>query len=105
MGEVPALVLPCVEGRELSAELPAQASHWASILPATWSFMLAASAHGLGTTLTTAHLRRARDVAAIVGLPDGVLQACLVPVAHTLGGGFRPARRNPVASVLHWNRW
>ena len=48
MGEVPVLVLACIEA---AAELPAenQAGLWGSLLPAAWSYQLAARARGLGT--------------------------------------------------------
>jgi len=53
--EVPALVVPCIEGRVENAPFLVQAVTWGSILPATWSFMLAARARGLGTAWTSLH--------------------------------------------------
>jgi nitroreductase len=47
--EVPALVIPWIRGRTDGGDVYEQASQWASILPATWSFMRAARARGLGT--------------------------------------------------------
>jgi len=104
--EVPVLVVPCVEGR--LDELPPnrQASKWASIVPATWSFMLAARARGLGTCWTTFHLAYEREAAAILGIPyDTVTQAALIPVAHTKGTDFRPGPRKPLDEVVHWEWW
>ena len=49
--QVPVHVVPCVEGRTDRAPVVAQASRWGSIVPAAWSFMLAARARGLGTVL------------------------------------------------------
>ena len=105
--EVPALLIPCVEGR-LSLDEPAnrQAAFWGSILPAVWSFMLAARAHGLGTTWTTFHLGREREAAALLGIPyERVTQAGLIPVAYYTGEDFRPAHRLPVEQVVHWGAW
>jgi hypothetical protein len=34
-----------------------------------------------------------------------VAQIALLPVAHTLGTEFRPARRRPMDDVVHWDRW
>ena len=51
--EVPVHVIPCVEGRTDRAPVVAQASRWGSIIPAAWSFMLAARARGLGSVWTT----------------------------------------------------
>lgn len=101
---VPALVVPCVDGRIEALPLARQAAAWASILPAVWSFILAARAHGLGSVLTTVHLDREAQAADILGIPREVTQAGLVPVAHT-SGRFRAARRRPVDDVLHWDGW
>ena len=106
MGEVPVLVVPCIAGRTDGAASDDQASQWGSILPATWSFMLAARARGLGTCWTTLHLPHEREAAALLGIPyDEVLQAALIPVAHTVGQVFRPAPRKPIDRVIHWERW
>lgn len=103
---VPILLVPCVEPRAPAPDLAEQASMWGSILPAAWSFMLAARLHGLGTSWTTVHLRRAGEVARILALPsEGVVQAGLVPVAYTIGTDFRPAPRRPPEEVTHWNAW
>jgi len=76
------------------------------VLPATWSFMLAARARGLGTSWTTIHLMMEREVAAICDIPyDMVQQACLSPLAFTLGTDFRPAARPDPDAVLHWDSW
>ncbi len=68
--------------------------------------MLAARARGLGTAWTTFHLRYERQAAEVLGIPyDEVMQAALIPVAHTVGTEFRPAARAPLAHVLHWECW
>ncbi len=61
--EVPALLVPCVEGRVDGAPLVDQATQFGSILPAVWSFMLAARSRGLGTSWTTVHLLHEEEVA------------------------------------------
>jgi nitroreductase len=104
--QVPVLVVPCVEGR--LEDLPAnrQASKWGSIGPATWSFMLAARARGLGTCWTTFHLAHEREAAELLGIPyDSVTQTALIPVAYTKGTGFRPGPRKPLREVAHWDAW
>ncbi len=107
---VPVLVIPCIEGRVDDVPPPgasiARASLYGSILPAVWSFMLAARARGLGTVLTTLHLAREEEVATLLGIPvREVTQVALVPVAFTRGTTFRPARRRPLDRVLHLERW
>lgn len=103
MGEVPVLMLACLE----TGELPRgnQAGLWGSLLPAAWSYMLAARARGLGTAWTTLHLVYEREIAALLGLPDGVRQGVLIPTAYYTGETFRPASRLPLDQVLHVNHW
>jgi len=102
MGEVPVLVIPALRGR-----LPAgnQAGLWGSVLPAAWSYMLAARARGLGTAWTTLHLSHEREVASLLGLPDDVHQAALIPTAYYTGTTFKRAHRLPLDDVLHLNGW
>jgi len=104
--EVPVHVIPCIEGRLDGAPLADQATLFGSILPAVWSFMLAARARGLGTAWTTVHLEHEAEMAELLGIPvDTVTQVALVPVAHTVGGRFARAWRRPVDDVVHWDRW
>jgi nitroreductase len=106
MGEAPVLVIPCIAGRMEGASTADQASQWGSILPAVWSFMLAARARGLGTCWTTLHLPHVREAADLLGIPyDKVMQAAMIPVAHTIGQKFRPGPRKPLDSVVHWDQW
>jgi nitroreductase len=97
--EVPVLVVPCVEDAGGAAGWPP------SIYPAVWSFMLALRSRGLGSVLTTVHLYRAAEAAALLGVPDGFVQACLIPVAYFTGDDFRPAARRPVEEVTYVDRW
>jgi nitroreductase len=104
--EVPVLVIPCIWGRTDHLPTVAQAGLWGSIMPAAWSFMLAARSRGLGTSLTSFHLFFEQEAAQILGIPyEQVTQAALIPVAYTLGTDFKPGPRKPLESILHWNRW
>jgi nitroreductase len=107
MGDVPALVIGCIEGRLPEPVSPASAMGFAATgLPAMWSFMLAARARHLGTAWTSMHLSRERDVAEILGIPyDTVTQFCLTPVAHTIGTEFHEAHRPEPDAAIHWDRW
>ena len=106
MGQVPVLVVPCITGRTEGAAAEEQASHWGSILPAVWSFMLAARARGLGTCWTTLHLAHEREAAELLGIPyDEIMQAALIPVAHTIGDEFLPGPRKPLENIVHWEQW
>ena len=105
--EVPVLLIPCIEGRPpASGDTMSQAGFWGSILPAVWSFMLAARARGLGTAWTTLHLRSEHEAAELLGIDDTrYTQAGLIPVAHTIGTDFKPASRLDWHELVHWNSW
>ncbi len=106
MHEVPVHVIPCIEGRIDGAPGAVQAGKWASIIPAAWSFMLAARDRGLGTVWTSFHLSWEREAAEILGIPyDTTMQAGLIPVAYTIGTDFKPAPREPLGTMVHWDRW
>ncbi len=102
MSEAPALVIGCNTG----ADRTAARAGMGNILPAMWSFMLAARARALGTAWTTLHLRYEREVAEVLGIPyDTVVQAVLTPVAFTKGTDFKPAARPEPDEVIRWDRW
>ena len=106
--EVPVLLVPCVRiGTRAELANPViAAGTWGSVLPAAWSFMLAARDRGLGTVWTTQHLHYERRAAELLGIPyDSVMQCALIPVAHTLGEGFKPGRRVDAAQVVHSEQW
>lgn len=102
----PILVIPCIEGHPDSSVNAAQpAALFGSILPAAWSFMLALRSRGLGSCWTCIHLRREREMAALLGIPPEYMQVALIPVAYTRGTDFRPARRTPVEDIMYVDRW
>lgn len=104
MGRVPVHVIGCIAAGE---ELPTgnQAGLWGSLLPAAWSFQIAARARGLGSAWTTLHLRYEKEIAALLGIPAHVRQGVLLPTAYYTGETFKPARREPLDDVLHLDRW
>jgi len=104
--EVPVHVIPCVEGRYEGKPNALTASMFGSIIPAAWSFMLAARSRGLGTVWTTFHLMQEEKAAEILGIPYGeVTQVALIPVAYTIGTEFKPGRRKPLDTMVHWDTW
>jgi nitroreductase len=104
MGDVPVLVLGCITA---AGELPAgnQAGLWGSLLPAAWSYQLAARARGLGTAWTTLHLAYEKEIGELLGIPPNVRQGVLLPTAYYTGETFRPAPREPLDTVLHLDAW
>lgn len=107
MGDAPVLVIGCTEGARADG-MPGMmvSSVMGNVLPAMWSFMLAARARGLGTAWTTVHLMMEQQVADVLGIPfDTVQQVCLSPLAFTKGTDFKPAKRPPADSIIHWDAW
>lgn len=105
LGEVPVHVLFCIEDRIDPGSLFQQSTVFGSILPAAWSFMLAARARGLGCCWTTVHLLHADETAQLLDIPDTVTQAVLLPVAYYTGRDFKVAPRTPAAELTHWDGW
>ena len=103
--EVPVHVLFCIEDQVQDVPLFDQATAYGSILPAAWSFMLAARARGLGCCWTTVHLKHAGETAKLLNLPDSVTQCVLLPVAYYTGTDFKPARRIPATELTYWDTW
>lgn len=104
--EVPVMVVPCQLGRPEPDWPQGQLAGWyGSILPAVWSFMLAARSRGLGTTWTTLHLGYEAEAAELLGIPDTVSQVALVPVAFYTGEDFRRASRLGLDKVVYRNGW
>jgi nitroreductase len=99
MREVPVLVVPCIENAGGAAGWPP------SIYPAVWSFILALRSRGLGSVITTNHLYRREEADRLLGIPDGFVQACLLPVAYFTGIDFKAAERRPVEEVAFLDRW
>lgn len=104
---VPVIMVPCITGKLDRVPAFAGASAWGSLLPGVWSFMLAARERGLGTAWTTIHLMNGGDAEAaeLLGIPDGITQAGMFPIAYTLGTDFKPAKRLPLEPITHWDGW
>jgi nitroreductase len=106
--EVPVMVIPCIHGR---VDVPAvtnleMAGFYGSILPAAWSFMLAARDRGLVTTWTTFHLKYEKETAELLGIPyERITQAALITLGFHTGGDFKPAERIPLEPIVHWESW
>lgn len=78
---------------------------YGSVYPAVWSFQLALRSQGLGSLITTLHLKYEREIADLLSVPEDVTQVCLLPVAYTLGTDFEPAVRRGVNEVVFHDSW
>ena len=106
MHRAPWLMVPVMEGRHEAAPLAVTAAVYGSVLPALWSFMLAARERGLGTCWTTGHLMFEQEAAAVLGIPFAdFTQVALVPIAYTIGTAFKAAPRKDLDQFIHRNGW
>ena len=100
--QVPALVLVTVWGEHDGSGRPGL---FDSVIQSAWSFCLALRARGLGSAWTTVHLGKAQEFAEVLGIPPGVTQVVLLPVAWTVGTDFKPASRRPASEIVWFDRW
>lgn len=102
IGDVPIHVIPCYEQylEDSGSNSFSIATAYGSIFPAVWNFQLALHTRGYGTCITTLHLRREREVGALLGIPETYIQGCLLPVGRLREGQtFTPAARKPIEEV------
>jgi len=100
-GKVPVMVIPMIIGRLDDGTTNSAAGLFGSIIPAMWSFQLALRSRGLGSCYTTLHLAAEKEVADMLGIPDHMSQAGLLPVAYTKGTDFKAAKRPPVSEITY----
>lgn len=95
-GGAPVLVVVAGDGRNgMTTAVLAS-----SVLPAVQNLLLAASALGYGSSMTTLAAQVPDALAAIVGLPDGVRPFAVVPIGRP-AAPLGPPRRRPVGEVAH----
>jgi nitroreductase len=109
LAEVPVLVIPCYEPampRSDGDESFFLATTYGSIFPAVWNFQLALHTRGYGTCITTLHLHREDAIRDMLGIPESVVQGCLLPVGRLKRGHvFTPAPRRDLTEVIGINGW
>ena len=103
MGKVPMMIFACIPSPGASRILGA--SQYGSIMPAAWSLMLALRARGIGAAWTTLHLSYEKECNEILGIPDNMTTAVLLPVAYFTGKTFRRAKRIPASELVYLESW
>jgi nitroreductase len=101
LSAAPVLIVACVN---TPASGQAGFQTGASIYPSVQNLMLAARALGLGTVLTTLHRRRKAQVHAILGIPDHVETAAIIPLGWP-DRAYGPNRRPPLERFVMHDRW
>jgi len=119
IGDAPVLLIPCSHRPVLpprEALPPDIAARWedeaayperirgASIYPAVQNIILTCRALGLGTVITTNHIRCEEEVKALLGIPEDVATWALMPVGWPIDK-FGPLTRRPLAEVAHADCW
>ena len=106
--EVPAMILICVDHSRVPGYTPGEPivrdRYASSIWLAAQNLFLAARALGLGTRLTTTHIRREQEIKDLLGIPEYVETVALTPLGY-LRGRFGPTDRRPLSEVSSYNRW
>jgi nitroreductase len=90
LDRVPVLVIATIWGEHDGSGKPGL---FDSVIQSAWSFCLALRSRGLGSSWTTLHLGKAKEFAEILGIPEGVTQVVLLPVAWTIGTDYQPCLR------------
>jgi nitroreductase/uncharacterized protein YndB with AHSA1/START domain len=99
---VPAIVLVSIWGEHDNSGRPGL---FDSVIQGAWSFCLALRARGLGSAWTTLHLSKAEDFRRLLGMPEGLTQIVLLPVAYTEGTDFKAAPRISARTITYVDRW
>jgi nitroreductase len=101
LSAAPVLIVACVN---TPASGQAGFQTGASIYPSVQNLMLAARAIGLGTVLTTLHRRRKERIHELLGIPDHIESAAIIPLGWP-DRAYGPNRRPPVEQFIMHNRW
>jgi nitroreductase len=92
----PVLIVACVN---TPASGRAGFQTGASIYPSVQNLLLAARALGLGSCLTTLHRRRKARIHAILGIPDQIETAAIIPLGWP-DRDYGPNRRPPLDRLI-----
>lgn len=101
LAAAPVLIVACVN---TPASGRAGFQTGASIYPSVQNLLLAARALGLGSCLTTLHRRRKARIHEILGIPDHIETAAIIPLGWP-DRDYGPNRRPPLAQFVRYDRW
>ena len=101
LAAAPVLIVACVN---TPASGRAGFQTGASVYPSVQNILLAARALGLGSCLTTLHRRRKARIHAILGIPDQIETAAIIPLGWP-DRAYGPNRRPPLAQFVRYDHW
>ncbi len=102
MHQAPVLILACAEHDGSSSTM----SRGSTIYLAVQNLLLAARGLGLGSVITTLHKRYEKEIKELLGIPENVETAALLPIGYPAGDArYGPTSRRPVDEVTFWERW
>jgi nitroreductase len=101
LDKVPVLIFVCGKPATTNPRLDWM---YSALYGATQNLMLAARAVGLGTVMTTLHTEFEPQIRPVLGIPDDVHMAAMIPLGwpareHTA------VKRKPVEEFIRWNTW
>ena len=100
MEDVPVIILACIQAD------PGSTTWGSSIYPAVQNILLAARGLGLGSVLTTRQRRFEEEIKLLLGIPEDVVTAALLPIGFPAEGSrYGPTRRRPLEEVAFSDRW
>ncbi|HET9078374.1 MAG TPA: nitroreductase family protein [Acidimicrobiales bacterium] len=85
-------------------QAPREQFTWSALYPAAQNILLAARAVGLGSTFTTLHTTAEPTIRQVLGIPDEIRMAAMIPIGWP-DAAFGPVKRRPVEDFVHRNRW
>jgi nitroreductase len=109
LDEVPVLIVVCAQ----LADILATDRHLdrlsivggGSVYPAVQNLLLGARAEGLGTALTTLLCAVEPQVKELLGIPDGVATAAMIPLGYPARPFPRKLARRPLDEIVYGDAW
>ena len=100
LNEVPAIIFVCGPVA-YPPNAPMEQFVWSALYPAAQNLIVAARSLGLGTTFTTFHMLMESE---LLGIPKEIKFGVMIPIGWPQND-FVKVKRNPIASVIHWDKW
>lgn len=96
IGQAPVIVLLCATAHG--------AGPLASVIPSAQNLLLAATAFGIGGTITTLHADVDERVHELLGIPESAQVVYCLPLGYPRGT-FGPVQRKPLSEVCSYDKW